>query len=535
MSSVSRDWLRARENKRQGLQDQFDAGERPEDRNRLGQFATPLPLARDIVEAARTYVDRPIHALRFLEPAGGNGTFYSALLRCYQGKLPNVAVSYEVDPRLAEMADRLWASAGLRVHNQDFTIVDAPQSEHQRFSLLITNPPYVRHHHLQSEEKERMIARVRRELHLRPSGLMGLYGYFLLFSHNWLQENGLGVWLIPSEFMDVGYGDVIKNYLLDCVELLRVHRFNPQRQFFDADVTSTVLFLRKRRPVQEHRTVFSWGANILSPESSVHVKRTELQNISKWSLIGQYSPPELLRHQADARQAMNLGYLFSVKRGLVTGANKFFIMTRDEARERGIPEAFLRPIMPSPRYLGDQRIIEAAEQGLPKVEPQLFLLDCELPKDYLAAHYPQLYAYILEGESLGLPDRYLLSRRNPWYSQEARAPAPILCGYMGRSNQKRNAIRFYRNKSEAIASNIYLMLYPKPLVTEHCIEPEAFFDRIFTLLSSFDEKRVTRHGRTYGGGLRKIEPGELSKLVLPTADIEELLAQHQCPQPLRLF
>jgi hypothetical protein len=106
---------------------------------------------------------------------------------------------------------------------------------------------------------------------------------------------------------------------------------------------------------------------------------------------------------------------------------------------------------------------------------------------------------------------------------------------MGRSSQKRKAIRFYRNKSKVIASNIYLMLYPKPLITEHCIEPEAFFDRLFTLLSSFDEKHVTRHGRTYGGGLHKIEPGELSKLMLPAAEIEELLAEHQCPQPLRLF
>ncbi len=535
MRSVNQDWLRAKENGRQGLQDRFDAGKLPEDRNRLGQFATPFPLAQDIVEAARTYVDQAIQNLRFLEPAGGSGTFYSALLRCYQGVVPSAASSYEIDPQLTEIADQLWAPAGLTVHNRDFTTVDYPQSEHQRFNLLITNPPYVRHHHLQSAEKERMIARVRRELHLRPSGLMGLYGYFLLFSHNWLQENGLGVWLIPSEFMDVGYGDVIKNYLLNRVELLRVHRFNPQRQFFDADVTSTVLFLRKSKSSQEHRTIFSWGENILSPESSVHVKRTELANISKWSLIGQYSPTELISHRVDASQAMNLGYLFSVKRGLVTGANKFFVMTRNEAQERGIPEIFLRPILPSPRYLSDQRIIEADEYGFPQIEPQLVLLNCELPKDYLAAHYPKLYAYIRKGESLDLPDRYLLSRRSPWYSQEVRAPAPILCGYMGRSNQKRKAIRFYRNKSEAIVSNVYLMLYPKPLVTEHCIEPEAFFDRIFTLLSSFDEERVTRHGRTYGGGLHKIEPSELSKLVLPTADIEELLAQHQCPQPLRLF
>jgi adenine-specific DNA-methyltransferase len=33
--------------------------------------------------------------------------------------------------------------------------------------------------------------------------------------------------LIPSEFMDVKYGGPLKQYLLDKVTLLRIHRFDP--------------------------------------------------------------------------------------------------------------------------------------------------------------------------------------------------------------------------------------------------------------------------------------------------------------------
>src|SRR5882724_6343845 len=56
----------------------------------------------------------------------------------------------------------------------------------------------------------------------------------------------------------------------------------------------------------------------------------------------------------------------------------------------------------------------------------------------------------------------------PWLSkcacagcQESRPPAPILCTYMGRQNGGR-AIRFLRNKSTAMAPNVYLLLYPRP-------------------------------------------------------------------------
>src|ERR1041385_1680438 len=49
----------------------------------------------------------------------------------------------------------------------------------------------------------------------------------MTLDRNWLQENGIGALLLPSEFMDVNYGEALRRYLCQDVELLRIHRFDP--------------------------------------------------------------------------------------------------------------------------------------------------------------------------------------------------------------------------------------------------------------------------------------------------------------------
>ena len=36
-------------------------------------------------------------------------------------------------------------------------------------------------------------------LNMEISGLAGLYCYFLLLCHDWMEDQGLAIWLIPSE------------------------------------------------------------------------------------------------------------------------------------------------------------------------------------------------------------------------------------------------------------------------------------------------------------------------------------------------
>ena len=157
-------------------------------------------------------------------------------------------MGYEIDPHYGAPATELWRETGLDIRVEDFTLADPP-AESEKFNLLICNPPYVRHHHIDGPEKLRLKIRTRNSCKLEINGLAGLYCYFLGLCHTWMADGALAGWLIPSEFMDVNYGAAVKSYLLDEVTLLHVHRFDPNDvQFNDALVSSAVVWFRKEKP-----------------------------------------------------------------------------------------------------------------------------------------------------------------------------------------------------------------------------------------------------------------------------------------------
>ena len=70
------------EQQRVALQGELDAQKTQAERNRLGQFATPTPLAQDILDYAATLLPSG-EPVRFLDPAIGTGSFYSALCKVF--------------------------------------------------------------------------------------------------------------------------------------------------------------------------------------------------------------------------------------------------------------------------------------------------------------------------------------------------------------------------------------------------------------------------------------------------------------------
>jgi adenine-specific DNA-methyltransferase len=107
---------------------------------------------------------------------------------------------------------------------------------------------------------------------------------------------------------------------------------------------------------------------------------------------------------------------------------------------------------------------------------------------------------------------YLASRRFPWYVQERRNPAPFRCTYMGRASKGRKPFRFLWNQSAALASNLYLLLYPKgPLQAALRADPELYRP-VFASLQDIDTGAFIREGRVCGGALYKMEPRELGRL-----------------------
>lgn len=140
----------------------------------------------------------------------------------------------------------------------------------------------------------------------------------------------------------------------------------------------------------------------------------------------------------------------------------------------------------------------------------------------MKAKYPNLWNYLQLGVETGINNRYLCRHRSPWYSQENRPPSPFLCTYMGRQNTSRGKpFRFILNHSRATATNVYLMLYPKPALEKALSHKPERLKQVWQALNQISDETLMGEGRVYGGGLHKLEPKELGLAIVPSAALAD--------------
>ena len=492
--------LSAVEQSRRLMQATIDNEKDIEERRKHGQFSTPFDLAKEIVSYGLHLLSED--DIAFLDPCMGSGVFYSALLNTTNSHHCNsVATGIEIDPLYYNCANSLWSDSGIELINDDFTMAK-PKN---KYNFVVTNPPYVRHHYLTQAEKAYFLECERKEIGIVLSGLAGLYCHFILLAHKWLAPNAVCGWLIPSEFMDVNYGTAMKEYLLQKVHLIRIHRYEPENLMFsDALVSSCVVWFKNEIVNNDYDIEFSFGGTHDKPEISRRIKKSALIKERKWTRF----PKKEIRE--DKSVEITLGDYFEIKRGLATGDNDFFILSKEKIMGLGMDMSFFKPILPSPRYLKTD-FVDTDTDGIPKIEPQYFLLDCELTEQEIMKQSPATWNYLQSGIDK-TSKKYLCKSRKKWYWQEQREATYFLCSYMGRGKNNGSPIRFILNLSNAIVTNSYLMLYPKVRLQKAISDNPNSVYKIWEVLKDISASEIEEEGRVYGGGLKKIEPKELAKV-----------------------
>lgn len=518
--------LEALESERLREQSRLDAERDAVERNKEGQFATPSSLAKSIAKFVLPLVsaDKP----RLLEPSSGSGAFISAALS--EAEISGISfdriIGVEKDKEFADLAAGLWGGLGVEIINNDFLEFAASASPHA--DLLIANPPYVRHHHISKENKAKYVEIASRASGQLPSGLSGLYVYFILSAQLCLAPGAVSAWLIPSEFLDTNYGKSVRKYLAESVSIERIHRFDPNGLVFeDALVTSLVVVFRNQKPPKNHLVTFSEGNDINAPDGHGMVfPQSSLIGEHRWS--GYFLQEPIANAEEDTPTFSDF---FTIRRGIATGNNSYFIRPRSEVLDEGIDDSSLFPILPPPRRL-DALVIAADEDGWPKLAEQLVLMSSDEPESILVDKNPNLARYF-ETADEKTRNSYLVRNRSPWYKVEHREPAPFLLTYMGRANAKGAPFRFILNYSKAIATNGYLMLYPRGELKKAIQNESLRLEDIHDALSQLSQDLLITGGRVYGGGLRKIEPKELSDI--PASHLSRMLGLTERPQQGVLF
>jgi adenine-specific DNA-methyltransferase len=465
-------------------------------RRRYGATYTPAPIVDAMVEWAHREISTPA---RVVDPGAGSGRFLIAAAR----KFPNAElVAVDVDP-LAALLLRAnavtHAFAGrLAVHLTDYRNLALPAIAGP--TLFIGNPPYVRHHHIGKDWKTWFVGTANR-FGFSASKLAGLHIHFFFKTRELGRPGDFGAFITAAEWLDVNYGAALRRLLADGLGGTAVHIIDPKaRPFADALTTAAITCFRLGSSPTEItlRSVGSLGE--LAPLSRGRaVAWHAIAGARKWS--GFVGEPK----QA-AAGLIELGELFRVHRGQVTGSNDIWI---DNDAACDLPKRCKPFAVTSARELFAAGAALNSTKGLHRVIDLPADLDTLNPDERRAVQH-----FLAWAKRHGAHESYIALHRRAWWSVGLRAPAPILCTYMAR-----RAPAFVRNVVKARHINIAHGLYPRAPLT----------DGTLTAISTYLRHHIgTAGGRTYAGGLVKFEPKELERILLPRIeDIHASVAESE--------
>jgi adenine-specific DNA-methyltransferase len=454
----------------------------PADRRCLGATYTPA----EIIDAMYGLVCGDRQPARIVDPGAGSGRF---LLRSTRFVRRAQLVGVEIDPVAAILARGNLAAAGLAERSEvilaDYRSLVLPRI--QGATLYIGNPPYVRHH-LVAPRWKKWLTREAERLGHRASQLAGLHTYFLLATASGAVRGDFGSFITSAEWLDVNYGRLIRELLLNRLGGRSIVLIEPTATPFpDAATTAAIVsFEIESSPARIRFRRVKTIAELASKTRGRTVRREQLTTEHRWSRLSR--PARSL-----PSGYVELGELFRVHRGQVTGANRIWIAGE---HSRCLPSSVLFPTVTKAR--------ELLQAGLALIDAAALRKVIDIPTDLSLLERRERAAveeFLKLARSAGADAGYIARTRKAWWSVGLREPAPILATYMARRPPA-----FVRNVAAARHINIAHGLYPR----------EPFSERFLAAMVRYLSGAATvQQGRTYAGGLTKFEPREMERIPIP--------------------
>ncbi len=423
---------------------------------------------------------------RIVDPGAGSGRFLLAAGKAF----PDAQlVAVEMDPLAA-----LMLRANLDVHGwtaratvlvKDYREISLPPCD--GVTAFVGNPPYVRHHDI-GEGWKAWYAERFAELGIKASALAGLHLHFFLKTRLLARAGDIGAFITSAEWMDVNYGSALRRLLLQELGGVALHVLEPTAEAFPGTATTAAITcFRVGETIEPVRVRSVSEVSCLNGLThGVDVRRDDLKATPRWSIVVRPRP-------ANANGEIELGELFRVHRGQVTGANGIWIASE---HAQGLPDRVKLPAVTKAKDL-----IQAGA-SLRSVEALRRVIDLPVDLDECTPEeMTGITAFLSWAKSQGADLGYVARHRKAWWSVGLKSPAPILCTYMARRPPQ-----FTLNTCGARHINIAHGLYPR--------EPlgAGVLGRLVAWLNA---NTHTGSGRTYAGGLTKFEPKEMERLRIP--------------------
>ncbi|HWC22881.1 MAG TPA: N-6 DNA methylase [Flexivirga sp.] len=468
-------------------------------RKARGAFFTPPEVAEYVTrwavrDAADTVLEPSCGEAAFLLPAAERLRALGAV-----GRLGAQLTGADIHLASAQRAEALLAASGadVRVAVGDFLLAE-PEP---RYDAVIGNPPYVRYQDFSGAARA-AAKRAALRAGVALTNLASSWAAFTVHSGLNVKTGGRLGLVLPAEILSVNYAAPIRDFLMREFSSVRLVLFT--ERVFPGVMEDVVLLMADGRglgPTDHCELLHARNGAALVGLVEADVRRWRPQAGGRWSLA-------LVDPEAGAAYADILtGDLFEPLQswgdttlGMVTGNNDFFTLTSAEVAARGLTQHDLLPLSPpGSRHL--RRVLSL--RGLDT-----------LGRDGLAtwlfrpAGEPSraAWAYIREGEKRGVDEAYKCRVRSPWWRVPYQPPAHLLLTYMNADTPRLigNPVAAHHLNS---VHGVYFAQGRRAIGKD--MLPLAALNSV-TLLGA------ELVGRSYGGGVLKMEPREADTWPVPS-------------------
>ena len=466
-----------------------------------GGYYTPFDLAH--------YLSKWVAEVRpktILEPSCGDGVFLETLSTLIPKNSAITAI--ELDKTEARLAtDRAKTLNGISVNVTCTNFLEWYLTAGQqtgKFDSVVGNPPYIRYQYLAKKDQE-LSERIFKKHSLHFTRHSNAWVPFVIASLSMLRPGGRMAMVLPAEIMHVLHAQSLRNYIgQHCKRLIII---DPEEIWFEGTLQGVVLFLAEKKNNTNEQTeglgvIQTAGRSFLSKNPSEYFRKRHF--INGKTVEGKWTRALLTKNELDIFDNVvtePFVHCFSdiakVDVGLVTGANKFFLVDNETVSRHKL-EKWSHPMFGRsdhcPGIIYDKmQHQENAFSGLPSNFLWFDVSDeSELTKNALK--------YIRSGESENLHTRYKCKIRKPWF----KVPS-VYSTEVGMLKRAHNMPKLIYNKIGAYTTDtayrVTTNINAKKLV--YC------FLNSLTALSSELE------GRYYGGGVLELVPSEIEKLYIP--------------------
>jgi len=477
------------------------------ERKARGAFFTPPVLANFLAKWA--IHDNP--AARVLDPTCGEGVFLLAAAReLYKLGATEECLNdqvYGVDLHqgsLAETATQL-ESEGLDAHvvAADFFEL-APPSELfpsiGSFDAVVGNPPFVRYQQHIGEPR-RISAKAALRQGVRLSGLASSWAALLVHAGSFLAPQGRLAMVMPAELLSVGYAEPVRQWLRRRFAAVKLVFFE-RHQFPDALENVVLLLTQGTGGCDAFSLYYVEDGEDLNRIQPFDEYAVALSGDGKWTDLMLSIPERKIFKSIAAKHFVGLAEYGSPELGTVTGANSFFTLNEKTRREFGlVPEIQVAKICPpGTRHLRGLTFTRRDWQDLSDAGEPVWLL-YPAPDDRSEA----LLQYLATGLEKGVPDAYKCQVRSLWWRPPIVPTPDLFFTYMSH--------RYPRMITNTAGVNFVNSMHGVRLAK--AVPSIARLALPVLAMNSVTMLGAEMYGRSYGGGILKMEPREAARLPLP--------------------